>query len=113
MNTEIENKYEQRAEMNQVCSLVLKFLGFLYETDLVILIANYKPKEESKSEAQKLKEQYVKKFDKFHDRQKKVRQETKKTMRQMKNMLVQLIAHEKAEYEAKGQYIDSKPRFDD
>lgn len=63
--------------MNQVCSLVTKFLGLLYETDLVILASNYKPQNESKSELQKFKEEYTRKFTKFHEKQEKMRKETR------------------------------------
>lgn len=45
MQSVVENSYEQRAEMNQVCSLVMHFLGLNYETDLIVLSADYKPKQ--------------------------------------------------------------------
>ena len=41
MIEEIENSYEARAELNMRSSLILKQFGLLYETDLVVLSANY------------------------------------------------------------------------
>lgn len=41
MKDVVENNYRQRAEMNQHCSIIMSNFGLLYETDLIVLSANY------------------------------------------------------------------------
>ena len=70
----------------------MKVIGWLYETDLIVLSADYKPKVEE-SEIAILDKEMKSKFDKFHE----VQQDFEKTMKSEMESLREILKAKKEE----------------